>query len=131
MSPTPVEHKIRGDVIQRIEKIILRLWPEARVQVFGSYRTGLYLPTSDIDLVVIGKFYPSKTSRVTNILETCILFLIPFCNQHMSIFHFLYAHVSVSKYTFFKHSIRNIINNSAVRINHYRCYYYIIYFKSN
>ncbi|KAI4467670.1 poly(a) rna polymerase [Holotrichia oblita] len=56
MSPTPTEHRIRGDVVHRIEKIIQSLWPEAQVQVFGSYRTGLYLPTSDIDLVVIGKW---------------------------------------------------------------------------
>lgn len=55
MKPTTTEHAIRGDVINRIEKIILSMWPEAQVQVFGSYRTGLYLPTSDIDLVVIGK----------------------------------------------------------------------------
>lgn len=57
MSPTPTEHRIRGDVVHRIEKIIQSLWPEAQVQVFGSYRTGLYLPTSDIDLVVIGNAY--------------------------------------------------------------------------
>lgn len=55
MLPNKTEHRIRGDVIHRIECIILSLWPEAQVQVFGSYRTGLYLPTSDIDLVVIGK----------------------------------------------------------------------------
>lgn len=54
MRPTATEHLVRADVIERIEKIILSMWPEAQVQVFGSYRTGLYLPTSDIDLVVIG-----------------------------------------------------------------------------
>lgn len=57
MSPTPTEHRIRGDVVHRIEKIIQSLWPQAQVQVFGSYRTGLYLPTSDIDLVVIGNIF--------------------------------------------------------------------------
>ncbi|KAL3287783.1 hypothetical protein HHI36_002245 [Cryptolaemus montrouzieri] len=56
MSPTELEHKIRGDVVQRIKRIILSKWPEAQVEIFGSYRTGLYLPTSDIDLVVIGKW---------------------------------------------------------------------------
>lgn len=55
MSPTATEHLVRADVVKRIEKIILSMWPDAQVQVFGSYRTGLYLPTSDIDLVVIGK----------------------------------------------------------------------------
>jgi non-canonical poly(A) RNA polymerase PAPD5/7 len=32
------------------------LWPEAVVEVFGSFRTKLYLPTSDIDLMVMGKW---------------------------------------------------------------------------
>ena len=26
------------------------------MEIFGSFRTGLYLPTSDIDLVVFGKW---------------------------------------------------------------------------
>lgn len=39
-----------------MENTILSLWPDAQVMVFGSYRTGLYLPTSDIDIVVIGKY---------------------------------------------------------------------------
>lgn len=56
MSPTNAEHKIRAEVVARIEKIILSKWSEAQVEVFGSYRTGLYLPTSDIDLVVIGTY---------------------------------------------------------------------------
>lgn len=58
MSPTEAEHQIRAEVVTRIEKIILSKWSEAKVEIFGSYRTGLYLPTSDIDLVVIGeKFF--------------------------------------------------------------------------
>ncbi|KAK7869373.1 hypothetical protein R5R35_000681 [Gryllus longicercus] len=56
MSPTPEEHELRVNVVRRIKKVVLSLWPEARVEIFGSFRTGLYLPTSDIDLVVIGKW---------------------------------------------------------------------------
>ncbi|XP_067006314.1 terminal nucleotidyltransferase 4B isoform X2 [Anabrus simplex] len=56
MSPTPEEHQLRVNVVRRIKKVILGLWPEATVEIFGSFRTGLYLPTSDIDLVVIGKW---------------------------------------------------------------------------
>ncbi|KAG5899841.1 hypothetical protein JTB14_012312 [Gonioctena quinquepunctata] len=56
MSPTEAEDQIRAEVVQRIEKIITSKWNEAKVEIFGSYRTGLYLPTSDIDLVVIGKW---------------------------------------------------------------------------
>lgn len=35
---------------------MLNLWPESQVEVFGSFRTKLYLPTSDIDLMVMGKW---------------------------------------------------------------------------
>lgn len=48
MIPTPIEHTSRLDVVSRIENAVLRLWPTAHVEVFGSFRTGLYLPTSDI-----------------------------------------------------------------------------------
>ncbi|KPJ09862.1 PAP-associated domain-containing protein 5 [Papilio machaon] len=56
MSPTETEHLVRSTVVTRIRSAILALWPQARVEVFGSFRTGLYLPTSDIDLVVIGQW---------------------------------------------------------------------------
>ncbi|XP_066955450.1 terminal nucleotidyltransferase 4B-like isoform X3 [Macrobrachium rosenbergii] len=56
MCPTEEEHNMRKRVVERIEQVIVGLWPQARVEIFGSFRTGLYLPTSDIDLVVIGKW---------------------------------------------------------------------------
>lgn len=56
MIPTPTEHALRVQVVSRIESVVLSLWPSARVEVFGSFRTGLYLPTSDIDLVVLGNW---------------------------------------------------------------------------
>ncbi|CAB3362660.1 Hypothetical predicted protein [Cloeon dipterum] len=54
MSPTKEEQKMRETVVEQIKKVILGLYPKANVEVFGSFRTGLYLPTSDIDLVVMG-----------------------------------------------------------------------------
>ncbi|KAG7476041.1 non-canonical poly(A) RNA polymerase PAPD7-like isoform X1 [Solea senegalensis] len=56
MSPRPEEEAMRTDVVNRIESVIKNLWPTARVEIFGSFSTGLYLPTSDIDLVVFGKW---------------------------------------------------------------------------
>ncbi|KAH0535528.1 terminal nucleotidyltransferase 4B-like [Cotesia glomerata] len=56
MCPTIEEHNLRIRVVKRIESIIYEQWPESKVEVFGSFRTGLYLPTSDIDLVVIGRW---------------------------------------------------------------------------
>ncbi|KAM6909791.1 terminal nucleotidyltransferase 4A-like [Xenentodon cancila] len=56
MSPKPEEQAMRRDVVNKIESVIKDLWPTARVEIFGSFSTGLYLPTSDIDLVVFGKW---------------------------------------------------------------------------
>ncbi|XP_053182746.1 terminal nucleotidyltransferase 4A-like [Scomber japonicus] len=56
VSPRPEEEAMRRDVVNRIEHVIKDLWPTARVEIFGSFSTGLYLPTSDIDLVVFGKW---------------------------------------------------------------------------
>ncbi|MED6283522.1 Terminal nucleotidyltransferase 4A [Characodon lateralis] len=56
ISPRPEEKKMRLEVVDRIKGVIQDLWPSAEVQVFGSFSTGLYLPTSDIDLVVFGKW---------------------------------------------------------------------------
>jgi len=56
LSSTTEEHAMRVKVVERIEGVIKDLWPSANVQIFGSFRTGLYLPTSDIDMVVIGNW---------------------------------------------------------------------------
>ncbi|XP_016386819.1 non-canonical poly(A) RNA polymerase PAPD7-like isoform X2 [Sinocyclocheilus rhinocerous] len=56
MSPRPEEEEMRRDVVNRVETVIKDLWPMAKVEIFGSFSTGLYLPTSDIDLVVYGKW---------------------------------------------------------------------------
>lgn len=45
MTPTPEEHHMRLQVVKNITSIINSLWPRAKVEVFGSFRTGLYLPT--------------------------------------------------------------------------------------
>jgi len=63
ISPTDKEKRMREQVVKRIQSVILDLWPYARVEVFGSYKTGLYLPTSDVDLVVFGRwpYVPLRT----------------------------------------------------------------------
>nr|XP_033785633.1 terminal nucleotidyltransferase 4A isoform X2 [Geotrypetes seraphini] len=77
MSPRPEEAAMRRDVVKRIETVIKDLWPSADVQIFGSFSTGLYLPTSDIDLVVFGKWeHPplqqlEQALRKRNVAEPC------------------------------------------------------------
>ena len=53
VKPTPEEQSIREAAVDRVRRVILGIWPQARAEVFGSFRTGLYLPTSDVDMVVL------------------------------------------------------------------------------
>ncbi|GAB2291225.1 hypothetical protein Dimus_025482 [Dionaea muscipula] len=38
--------------VKRVTRSLQVLWPRSRTSIFGSYATGLALPTSDVDLVV-------------------------------------------------------------------------------
>lgn len=52
LEPTEAETAERSAATARVTAVIQAIWPEAVVQVFGSFATGLFLPTSDMDLVV-------------------------------------------------------------------------------
>lgn len=53
LQPTQEEEKARNDALNRIEEVVKALWPDSRLELFGSFATGLYLPTSDIDAVIL------------------------------------------------------------------------------
>lgn len=53
VSPSENEIHARNAAVTRIRKLITDLWPDAEVKVFGSYATDMYLPGSDIDMVVL------------------------------------------------------------------------------
>ena len=42
----------KATAILRLRQVVQNLWPRAQVKVFGSYVTGLSLPSSDLDLVI-------------------------------------------------------------------------------
>lgn len=56
MKPRPSEKRMRMEVVDRVRHVIHSRWPRAQVLVFGSFCTGLYLPTGDIDIVVFGEW---------------------------------------------------------------------------
>lgn len=64
IAPRPEEHAMRQIVVERVSSAVRSVWPNARVEVFGSFDTRMYLPSSDIDLVV---FEP--TARPPSCLE--------------------------------------------------------------
>lgn len=52
ISPSPEEQSSRTAAVQDVSDVVKHIWPQCKVEVFGSFRTGLYLPTSDIDVVI-------------------------------------------------------------------------------
>ncbi|KAH0608142.1 uncharacterized protein H6S33_002194 [Morchella sextelata] len=57
IQPRAYEHAIRRDLVHRVRQVITNLWPDVDVRVFGSFAAELYLPTSDVDLVVVSKSF--------------------------------------------------------------------------
>ena len=77
---TPEEYMMRFQVVLRVEEVIKQEFPGAEVEVFGSFQTGLYLPTSDIDMVVFYDFpqqpgqsqYQQTTQHLYNLKESLV-----------------------------------------------------------
>ena len=59
MKPRPSEVRMRMDVLSRVMNIVLYRYPSAQIEPFGSFTTGLFLPTSDLDLVIFYSPQPS------------------------------------------------------------------------
>lgn len=53
-SLTQVKTLQQQKLLQRIQAIVERIWAGARVDPYGSFATGLSIPSSDLDLVVSG-----------------------------------------------------------------------------
>ncbi|KAI8919016.1 hypothetical protein DFJ77DRAFT_452759 [Powellomyces hirtus] len=51
--PTEAEHAMRKLTVDRVTKVVQSVRPHAKVSVFGSFETKLYLPSSDVDMVVL------------------------------------------------------------------------------
>ena len=62
MEPTSQEIRMRKDLIRRFTKLIASFNVNASIRPVGSYVTGLYLPTSDIDMVIT---FPNQTASGT------------------------------------------------------------------
>ena len=55
------QKKVRKDLFRWVENVILSVFEDAKVKMFGSSATGLDLPSSDIDIVVFKEGVPIKT----------------------------------------------------------------------
>ncbi|GAA5865389.1 hypothetical protein JCM8547_005079 [Rhodosporidiobolus lusitaniae] len=66
--PSRGEHAFRLQVYACFERLVERLWPGAKVQLFGSSVTGLYLPHGDFDVVI--SHNPLSRIPTSNILRS-------------------------------------------------------------
>ncbi|CAG9460115.1 unnamed protein product [Pedinophyceae sp. YPF-701] len=53
LTPLDDEVRCREEAVERVAAAVQSIWPTSRCEVFGSFAAGLFLPTSDIDLVVL------------------------------------------------------------------------------
>ncbi|TDH65140.1 hypothetical protein CCR75_007159 [Bremia lactucae] len=54
VSPTEKELSSRVQMVEEMREIVKSLWPEATIETFGSHYTQMFLPQSDIDMVLFG-----------------------------------------------------------------------------
>ncbi|KAI1436561.1 hypothetical protein GGR50DRAFT_229502 [Xylaria sp. CBS 124048] len=50
--PRDFEERQRGELIARLEGLVRLKWHDAQVLPFGSFMSGLYLPTADMDIAI-------------------------------------------------------------------------------
>jgi len=74
ISPSTEEAETRNEAVKRIKAVVKKLWPDSETEVFGSLKTDLLLPTSDIDLVVLQAPFKDPLEKLANALrksKTC------------------------------------------------------------
>lgn len=69
VSPTEIELSSRNEMVMMVESIVRSIWPSSTTEVFGSYATGLYLPTSDIDICVRGTPEGGEMKEIEQLAE--------------------------------------------------------------
>ncbi|KAK9907979.1 hypothetical protein WJX75_000974 [Coccomyxa subellipsoidea] len=73
LAPSTSELASRQAALGRVTDAVQSIWPSASVQVFGSFVTGLYLPSSDMDIVVMdsqcGDIRPALKAVATSLVR--------------------------------------------------------------
>ncbi|QDS75400.1 hypothetical protein FKW77_003007 [Venturia effusa] len=62
VKPREYEQVIRKNCVERIARALSRDYPDFDLRPFGSYAYGIYLPTADMDLVLVSRRY-QQTGR--------------------------------------------------------------------
>ncbi|DBA00348.1 TPA: LOW QUALITY PROTEIN: hypothetical protein N0F65_000533 [Lagenidium giganteum] len=67
LSPHPEELVARRELVNEMKDLVASIWPEATLETFGSHETQMFLPKSDIDMVLFG--VPSGTAPLFKLAE--------------------------------------------------------------
>ena len=62
VQPRDYEVAVRGSLLARLEQALLRLHPGGKLEAFGSYAAGLYLPVGDMDLVFLERRFNANAT---------------------------------------------------------------------
>lgn len=58
--PRDYEEHVRSSLVQRIQRAIQPTFQDVKIKPFGSFASGLYLPTADMDLVAVSSDFLSR-----------------------------------------------------------------------
>lgn len=50
--PRDFEDKVRRELVTKLQTLVSRKWRDAKILPFGSFMSGLYLPTADMDISI-------------------------------------------------------------------------------
>ncbi|KAK7959204.1 uncharacterized protein PG986_004058 [Apiospora aurea] len=57
VKPRDFEQRVREEVVNRLNHLVKFKWNDACIRAFGSFMSGLYLPTADMDLVICSQSF--------------------------------------------------------------------------
>ncbi|KAI2628192.1 hypothetical protein GGS21DRAFT_528210 [Xylaria nigripes] len=60
--PRDFEEKLRRQLVKNLQALVAMKWRDARVFPFGSFMSGLYLPTADMDIAICSKGFTDGKS---------------------------------------------------------------------
>lgn len=58
--PTPYEQMVREDLVSRLQSAFQKRYHGVQLRPFGSFASGMYLPTADIDMVLLSSNFMRK-----------------------------------------------------------------------
>ncbi|XP_076882499.1 uncharacterized protein LOC143530979 [Bidens hawaiensis] len=70
LSPTSEEQVSRNTAVETVSNVIKSIWPNCKVEIFGSFKTGLLLPTSDVDMVILESHIQNPETGLRTISRT-------------------------------------------------------------